>query len=828
MSIENQKISHHSPQKSVIMEKLLYFTDVINSTVNYTSKYKLMDIMSSSELDLVMAKLINISLQLKSAKNSLINVEGSSDFAINTMQTVTDELSIIFKNYGTCNFDDLISICFGTDFLRNFITTVENNKIQLIRKYFHPTSYKLLNRDSKNVTIKTSKNRVMEDFQIANTCAQLDCIDLCRSSANFQIRVYGIKVCILDDATNKAMIIYGIFDDVHISCLDNLYLDERLSSMRALDNNTGFQKFLNCITVKELLCGLSGDIHHKYIGYQSQINMFGKKDIQDIINEFLTSELYTQRQTLIQLLLSDSCDSKYISYLLYDLLSTDSNSSVDTHEQTLLYDSLPFVVRKSFKDAMKDTIKYTNDLANFSSSKIPLEQQICLLKASDSVKEKAMIKLKEVKSKSDDTGSKARQYLEGLLKIPFGILREEQMLTVSKNMRHSVKDFILNCKSLYHTNTPDVDTICIYELIQLMEDLRCNYMESITQEELTALSQYVRKSKKRELIQIVQRMNSMFRNTAYNLTISYAQKKNKQIQEEIINIIMDTTYHSMIKEYYFFIQYDNSNMERYKMMKDGIKQIDNNRTDVNNYMSVVRKELESSVHGHSKAKRHIERIIGQWVNGENDGYAFGFEGPPGVGKTSLAKKGIAKCLKDNNGENRPFALIAVGGASNGSVFEGHNYTYVGSTWGKICDILMETKCMNPIIFIDELDKISRTEHGKEIVGILTHLIDGTQNDKFQDKYFSGIELDLSKILFVFSYNDAELVDRILLDRIHRVKFKSLTLEEKLTISKDFIIPEISKKMGMKNSLTFSDETIKELIDKYTNEAGGTKIKGTLI
>ena len=73
----------------------------------------------------------------------------------------------------------------------------------------------------------------------------------------------------------------------------------------------------------------------------------------------------------------------------------------------------------------------------------------------------------------------------------------------------------------------------------------------------------------------------------------------------------------------------------------------------------------------------------------------------------------------------------MGGASNGSTLAGHNYTYVGSTWGKIVDILMDTKCMNPIIFIDELDKISKTENGKEIIGILTHLIDRTQNEQFK-------------------------------------------------------------------------------------------------
>ena len=204
--------------------------------------------------------------------------------------------------------------------------------------------------------------------------------------------------------------------------------------------------------------------------------------------------------------------------------------------------------------------------------------------------------------------------------------------------------------------------------------------------------------------------------------------------------------------------------------------------------------MDKSVYGHDKPKKQIERIIGQWINGEQSGYCFGFEGPPGVGKTSLAKQGLANCLKDENGETRPFAMIQMGGDSNGSTLHGHNYTYVGSTWGSIVQILIDKKCMNPIIFIDELDKISKTENGREIIGILIHLLDPAQNDCFQDKYFSGIDLDLSKALFVLSYNDAESIDRILLDRIHRVKFSNLSLDEKLKISKEYFLLKLLFKM----------------------------------
>lgn len=192
---------------------------------------------------------------------------------------------------------------------------------------------------------------------------------------------------------------------------------------------------------------------------------------------------------------------------------------------------------------------------------------------------------------------------------------------------------------------------------------------------------------------------------------------------------------------------------------------------------MYKKVLDKSIHGHNYAKNQILKIIGQWMNGTQSGYCFGFEGSPGIGKTSLAKKGLSNCLIGADGKSRPFAFIALGGSSNGSTLEGHSYTYVNSIWGRIVDILMETKCMNPIIYVDELDKVSKTEHGKEIIGILTHLIDTTQNDCFQDKYYSGINIDLSKALFIFSYNDPDNIDRILLDRIHRIHFENLSIDE---------------------------------------------------
>ena len=486
---------------------------------------------------------------------------------------------------------------------------------------------------------------------------------------------------------------------------------------------------------------------------------------------------------------------------------------------------------------MKRMIQYTNDLANFDSQKIPLEQQICLMKAPDNVKEKAMLKLKEVKSKSEDSGSKARQYLDGLLKIPFGVYREEPILFVMSKTRNIFIELINKIQPTPYksilSDIPNKEYYTGLEVRKYTSQISDCYNNHINDKTYSLLeSNFLSNISRVSLNNNIKTINKFIKinNLSSIKKLTHSGKTNDDMSKSILKFLEDIKENSdiltLFADYCGVTKTPTGESVFSRIGKD-IDTINYSLKSINCYMSNIKTTLNSAVFGHEKAKRQVERIIGQWINGERTGYCFGFEGPPGVGKTSLAKKGIAKCLEDADGTSRPFAFIAIGGSSNGSTLEGHNYTYVASTWGRIVDILMEKKCMNPIIFIDELDKVSKTEHGKEIIGILTHLIDPTQNDNFQDKYFNGIDLDLSKALFIFSYNDVDAIDRILLDRIHRVKFNSLSLEDKLVITREYILPEVLDKMGLKDMLLFEDEIIEFIIENYTNEPGVRKLKELL-
>ena len=240
--------------------------------------------------------------------------------------------------------------------------------------------------------------------------------------------------------------------------------------------------------------------------------------------------------------------------------------------------------------------------------------------------------------------------------------------------------------------------------------------------------------------------------------------------------------------------------------------------ECNTFMESAKDILDSAVYGLNDAKMQIMQMVGQWIsNPDALGSAIAIKGPPGTGKTTLVKEGISKIL------GRDFAFIALGGATDSSFMEGHSYTYEGSTWGKIVDILIRCKSMNPVIFFDELDKLSNTPKGEEITGILTHLTDTSQNSQFHDKYFSEIPFDLSKCLFIFSYNDESKVNPILLDRMYRIHTNGYAKKDKTHIAQKYLIPKIRSEVAFKpDQIIIPDETIEYMVEHHTDKEDGVR------
>ena len=235
------------------------------------------------------------------------------------------------------------------------------------------------------------------------------------------------------------------------------------------------------------------------------------------------------------------------------------------------------------------------------------------------------------------------------------------------------------------------------------------------------------------------------------------------------------------------------------------------------FMEKAKRCLNEAIYGQEDAKLQILQFIASKIsNPTASGLSLLLLGPPGIGKTSLIKNGIAKALE------WPFQFISLGGDSDATTYTGHQFVYEGSHSGKIANCLAQAKSMSMIMMFDELDKISNTPKGEEVQNLLVHLTDPVQNMDFEDKYLSGIPLDLSRAMFVFSGNDMNKIDKILLDRMVVVNLNGYEIKDKIAIAEQFLLPAALREVNLTEKVAISREILQHILETYAKGETGVR------
>jgi ATP-dependent Lon protease len=232
--------------------------------------------------------------------------------------------------------------------------------------------------------------------------------------------------------------------------------------------------------------------------------------------------------------------------------------------------------------------------------------------------------------------------------------------------------------------------------------------------------------------------------------------------------------------------------------------------DVPQFIKILRQNLDSKIYGMNNVKNEIINVMCKFItNSNNTRNNIALYGPAGVGKSKFIK-----VLSETLG--LPMKTISLGGVKDSNFFLGNGYVYVESGPGKILQNIIDSKISNPILYFDELDKVSQSDHGKDIYSFLCYLTDPTQNSTFTDHYFYGMQFDLSKIFYVFTFNDIDKIDKILLDRLNVIKIDAPCEKDTIQIIEKYCIPEIITNIGIQKEIIFEVSNIKYIINYHKN------------
>ena len=749
-------------------------------------------------------------------------------------------------------------------------TKTEDSKylISIYNNYFIPMSVSLIN-DTKNFLID---NKII-NLDIPNVIPLIN-----KKHQSFIEKIDGATIIVYINE-KKIVCINGIFKKDSLGLIKKYpifkkKMDNIKKECDYLNLPDDFkEKYLEQINLKDLIINNYLNIVNQVKSDFDEYIKYKTKSLSSIVKDFIKFTPDKQRKIIILFLIGDD-ESIFTAHIIYDLIIDQTFLYENEKLSDVLFNSLHWKIQKEFKITQTKFDNNKKKLENINFNDIPYESKILSMKSNEIVKGKALEKLKEING-SKENSIKAQQWLDGLLKIPFGIYKKEDIIYFFENYKLNLNKYVdifsikisdYNIFSLNEFNKKNYEIIIdiineynskiinsehtceifidylkkvIEKLLEhLIKEIKNNNIFSIenhnnkeeisklTKEILNIFKETLNNQNNKILINKLNSLNNLYYNNLNNIipnliehNLDEDEEVNKKIDLELDNEKYNLSYNNN------FINFVLKNMDEYNKF---IIEWEDFYIKKKEYIIKIDQILDKCTYGQTEAKKQMKRIVGQWMNGNMNGQCIGLHGPAGTGKTTISKNGFAKCLLDNEGKSRPFAFLPLGGATNGSILEGHHYTYLGSTWGKIVDILMETKCMNPIIYIDELDKISKTEHGREIISILTHITDQSQNKEYFDRYFASVPIDLSQVLFIFSYNDRDNIDRILLDRIQEIHIDPLSCQEKIIISQNYVLPKIYEDIGFnENEIIFNNEVLENIINQYTYEPGIRKLNEIL-